>query len=83
MEKQKINGWKVTAIIFICLFAGLLILNIWAVASVINDEEETNQCYYNVCSEYIEATYDEGICRCYNINSTGEYELVKTEYFLK
>ena len=47
-----VNGWKTTAIIFICLFIGLLALNIWAVAEVMNEEAEVNDCYYNVCEEY-------------------------------
>ena len=62
MEK---NTWRTIAIIFICLFSVLLLFNIWAVNNYLEEENNTNECYYDVCSGYIDAWYSNNICFCY------------------
>lgn len=74
------NGWKITAIVFICLFSALLAFNIWTVSFVLNEEAEVNNCYYNTCEGYPDALYEAGVCTCYSINENGEYEVGKTAY---
>ena len=74
------NKWKTIAIIFIVLFSLLLIFNIWSVNLVLNEEEQTNICYYDVCENYPEAWYEDGVCTCYNYDDNYELEVTKTKY---
>lgn len=75
------NGWKTTAIIFIILFILTWILIIWGMNMVDNDEENLNECYYNVCGDYPDAYYEENFCYCYEYGVfSGELEITKTEY---
>ncbi len=73
-----INGWKVTAIIFIVLFVSLVGLIIFASFSVVQDEERESQCINNICLEepYYRYYKDEQVCECYD----DDYELSKQEY---
>ena len=74
------NGWKITAIIFICLFVAETALMVWAVNLALDEEEAINDCYYNTCAGYPDAWYEAGVCSCYDINEYGEYEEVMTSY---
>ena len=74
------NKWKVIAIIFICLFVGLLALNILSYVIVVNEEDAIYDCYYNTCEEYYDADYSYGLCTCYSLNEYGEYEVESTSY---
>ncbi len=73
------NGWKVTAIVFIVLFILETIFFISIIGIGFSEIDKENQCVYNVCGDdefdsYI--YYDfEGICECYT-----QGELIKTEY---
>jgi len=62
-----VNGWKVTAIIFIVLFIVETSLFIWAinVGSEMIDNE--NECAYNICEDYETYFYDDTdkMCYCY------------------
>ena len=73
------NGWKVTAIIFIVLFILETAFFIGILSIGISDIEKENQCAYNVCdgSGYQSYIYYEftGVCECYNNG-----ELMKTRY---
>ena len=72
-----VNGWKITAIVFIILFIlqtllfGLLIM--WGIDSI--EKEET--CIYNVCDGYDSYAFDDysNLCYCYE-----NHEVVKQEY---
>jgi hypothetical protein len=77
MEKL---GWKITAIVFISLFALLLAFNVWGYCLVIEEENAINDCYYNTCADYPEAWYEDGVCACYDLDEYGEYEIAKTIY---
>lgn len=78
--KKMRNGWKITSIVFICLFILLLALNIWAYISVVNEEVRINNCYYNTCENYPEAWYEGGLCTCYDYDAKGELIIIKTVY---
>ncbi len=73
-----VNGWKVTAIIFMVLFVTLVGFIFWANTLVNEDTERENQCLYNICSEgsYYKYYDFEKVCECYDEN----YELIKQEY---
>ena len=75
-----VNGWKVTSIIFICLFAGLLSFNVWGYNLIVEEEEAINNCYYNTCDQYYDAWYEDEVCTCYNLDEYGEYEIARTVY---
>ncbi len=73
---SKVNGWKVTAIIFIVLFIletiGFVGLMVWGTAIL-----KESECIYNICSGADAYVYYESseVCECY-IN----HELIKSEY---
>jgi len=71
------NGWKVTAVIFIILFIieSLAVLWVWNLGTDLIEKENT--CIVNVCTDADTYYYDqlENICYCYQNN-----ELTKTEY---
>lgn len=81
MEKQEVekhNGWKITAIIFMCLFIVETLLFAWIMwigTMSINKEFE---CKANICGDltYDSFYYDsyENICYCY---TQGELALTK------
>lgn len=75
------NGWKITAIIFMTLFIIETFFVGYGAYLVIDEEEKSNECYYNFCSNHEEATYNEGICLCYDWNEgIQEYEVAKEIY---
>ena len=74
------NKWKVIAIVFICLFIGLLALNVWGYIIVVEEDDAINNCYYNICEGYYDADYDDGLCICYSLNEDNEYEVELTTY---
>ena len=81
----KINGWKLTAIIFIILFILETSLLIWAINSNLNDFENENICSLEVCPSNSYIIYDSyyyeqwtKICEC-NINK----ELINNKYIRK
>lgn len=77
MEKQ---GWKTTAIIFIVLFALETSFFIWAISSYMMELDKTNECYYDICSEYPQALMEDNVCYCYDLSSSGEFVVSKTKF---
>ena len=77
-----VNGWKVTAIIFIILFILETSLLVWAWNSGSQSIQNENECVYDVCElgnavpNYDTYSYDDytGMCSCY-LN----HEVVKTK----
>jgi len=79
MEKEKINIWKIIGIILIIV---LIVENLflwWGISMVNQEEEDTKQCYYDVCEEYPDAELTEGVCFCYDYDLIGDLVIVKTE----
>lgn len=73
------NGWKVVAIIFIVLFSLETLMWVYSFYMYEKELKETKYCYYDVCADYPEASYEEGICWCYDYDLVGNYKIVKTE----
>lgn len=69
MEK---NTWKTIAIISMSLFVILLFLNIWAVNYTLQEDEKYNECLYNVCSDYSDGYYEDGVCSCFSYDNNNE-----------
>ena len=72
-----VNGWKVTAIIFMTLFILETAFLIWGVSLANESIEKENECVYNICQDYDSYLFDEyeNICYCY----IGD-ELIHWEY---
>lgn len=77
MEK---TGWKIIAIVFICLFLIETSLWIWMTFDYMNQEKETYECYYNLCEDYPDALYERPLCTCYDYSMLGELIVAKTHY---
>ena len=73
-----VNGWKVTAIIFIILFTLLLSFFVLGYVVVILEEKDLNKCYYEICEEYPQAELKDGVCFCYEYDLLGELKLART-----
>lgn len=62
------------------LFIALLAFNVWGVLIILDEEDKINTCYYDICSESIDAVYDDNICICYDYDMMGNLITTKTEY---
>lgn len=75
-----VNGWKVTAIIFIILFTLETAFLAWGTYLTIHEENIRNECYYDFCSGYEDAMYNtlvrDNICYCYD----EDYNIAKKKY---
>ena len=74
------DGWKVTAIIFIVLFILETGLFIWGWNETVQEEQNMNECYYDICGSYVDAWYELDVCTCYEYDILGELMVAKTEY---
>ena len=69
-------NWKLTAIIFMMLF---ILETAWigfGLYLVLEEEEQFNTCYYEICEGYPQSWFYEDICYCYDYDTTGELQLV-------
>ena len=68
-----VNGWKVTAIIFIILFIFETLLFVWLMSLGLGIIAKESECQINVCDDYDSYYYDDydEICYCY---TDGEIE---------
>lgn len=73
------NSWKALAIIFFALLVLENILLFIAYREVIDEENKTKECYYDICEDYIDATYQDGVCFCYDTDMLGNLKIAKTE----
>jgi len=80
-EKKQWKGWKTLAIIFIILFTLETLYVVWSVSLALEEEKKTNECYYDICSDTVEAYYELDMCTCYDYDyESGEYTEVRTKY---
>jgi len=73
------TGWKITAIVFISLFFGLLSLMIYGYYIANEEIKDTNICYYEICEENPEALLQDGICYCYDYDNLNNLIVVNTK----
>ena len=75
-----VNGWKITAIIFIVLFFLAILLMVYSVKIATKIVDQENKCVINICSGLNDRSYfyDEylEVCECYNMYG----ELTKSRY---
>ena len=73
------NGWKVTAIIFIILAILETAFIIFAYSLGQEMESKDNECQLNICKGYDAYLYDdtEEICYCYQDNNVTYWEYIK------
>ena len=80
-----VNGWKVTAIIFIILFVLETALLVWMFNLGTNSMQNENECAYDVCElgntypSYETYSYDDysGICSCYVNHEVAKTKILK------
>ena len=75
------NKWKIVAIIFIIIF---ILENLFfgvGMYLVEKEKQETDECYYNICSGYPQARYDVDLklCKCYFFSEEGDEIIDKSE----
>lgn len=73
-------NWKILAIVFIILFALETLYIGWSVSYVMKEERLTNDCFYNICADYPDAYYLEGVCTCYDYDMLGNLVPATTKY---
>jgi len=77
---MKLGVWKAIAITFIILFAIETIWIVWAFWYYYGEQDRTNEYYYSICNENVDAYYESGVCYCYDYSIMGDLQIVKTEY---
>ena len=75
---MKIN-WKVIAITETIILVLLISLIIWGYSLNAKEEKMIKLCYYEICSEYIQADYLDGVCTCYDTDMLGDFVVAKTK----
>lgn len=73
------NGWKITAIIFIILFLLETSMIVWGMVINAKEVKLTNRCYYEVCRDYEQGYYANGLCTCYERDVLGQLKIAKYE----
>ena len=73
-------NWKSLAILFMIIFVLENSFIIWGYSLIVEEEDNTLMCYYEICEDYSEALYEDDVCFCYGLDVTGtEYIVKKTE----
>ncbi len=75
---MKIN-WKTIAVIFIVLFVLENTLIGLVMYSVEVKDRKTMKCYYDICEDYPDAEYLDGVCFCYDYDVVGNPIITKTK----
>jgi len=79
-KEMKSNKWKILTIILIgvlvlenfLIFLGYIVME--------QEEEKTMECYYTICKDNADALYSDNLCTCYEYDTLGYLQEVKTEY---
>ena len=78
------NGWKITAIIFMTLFIIETSFIFWSVDTYNKMEEKDNECFFDICklgesNEYDQYYFDtnSNLCSCYKDEEIALQKLIK------
>ena len=74
------KNWKMIAIMSIIINIIMIVLWIWVYMDIIQEEEKTYECYYEVCDGYHDAWYENNVCTCYELDVMGNYVVEKEKY---
>jgi len=79
MEKK---GWKILSVILIIILVVENLFMIWGIILIKQENENTMECYYEICEGYPEALYDNdySLCYCYDYDVLGNLIIVESEY---
>ncbi|HDK42037.1 MAG TPA: hypothetical protein ENG87_01555 [Candidatus Pacearchaeota archaeon] len=84
MKKEKVSrGWRTLAIILLILSVSMIILTIISIHQNTQQVKNTNICYYDICSDYPDAYYENDVCTCYDYDVLGNEQVAYTEYMGK
>ncbi len=81
-------NWKILAIILLVIVILENAFLAWGYSLVLEEdrlyaeqEQKMNVCYYETCSDYPEAWFENNVCSCYQVNTEGtDYEVAKETY---
>jgi len=78
-NQEKVNGWKIAAIIFLILVILESSLIVWAIREAIQSIKNENECSINICANYDSYIYDdyEKMCYCYKDHEIVYMEFIK------
>jgi len=77
MEKVK---WKNMAIILFIIVVLETLFIIWAYSLAVQEEENTYECFYEICEDYPDAFYESPVCSCYDYDVMGNLIVAKEKY---
>jgi len=77
MEK---TGWKILAVTSTTMLLALIGILIWGTILNAEYEEKVSTCYYDICSGYEDAWFDQNVCYCYAYDVLGNEVVDYTEY---
>ena len=82
MQDKKQWTWKTCAIVLliVCILETALI--VYTIVSAVSDNYKLNECYFNFCSGYPDAWYQDDVCTCYEYNYSQDELVVAKERFM-
>ena len=72
--------WQIIAVISWFITGSLIGLIIWSYNDLVDEEEKTYECYYEICTDNYDAFYENNVCTCYDLDIMGEYVVDKQKY---
>lgn len=73
------KNWKTLAIVFMVLFVLETAFVGWSLWYANSENEKYMDCLYDVCGDYPEAWYEDGLCYCYDYDILGDLFVAKTK----
>ena len=68
------------AIIFLIFILLENLVFVLAYLSVVEDEEKSYECFYEICEDYPDAYYENALCSCYDYDVLGNLIVAKQKY---
>lgn len=66
--------WKTLAIIFAVAFILENAFFFWSYYITEKQYDDELTCSYEVCAEYPQSLFEDGLCTCYSLDVLGEYQ---------
>ena len=73
-------NWKVLTIILLVVIILENLFFAWGYYLVVQDENNYNECAYEICADYPQAYFENEICSCYDYSMLGDLEIIKQEW---
>ena len=73
------TNWKLIAIIFITLFTIENMFMMYGFYLIEKDDDNSKICFWEICEDYVDADYIDGVCKCYEENMFGSLVIGESE----